>query len=314
MRPSLLHHALALLRISTTRRTSDGLRTRDPSGALLRTINMSPHSTRGTPGMGAAAKGEFPKPPSFKDPLDERQYLRERLALAFRIFAKLGFDEGVAGHITVRDPIDTTTFWVNPFGVAWPLLKASDLIRVDHDGQIVDGGPVRLLNVAAYMIHSAVHEARPDINAVAHSHSIHGRAFSTLGRNLEITTQDACAFHNDIARYDSFGGIVLGPEEGHSIAEALGPKKAAILANHGLLTCGKTIESCVFWFMSLERCCQAQLLADAAAAGRGGATVKVADEEAAFTYKTVGAEVAGWFSAKPTFDIMEHEAGGAHKL
>ncbi|KAJ8106853.1 hypothetical protein ONZ43_g6920 [Nemania bipapillata] len=109
---------------------------------------MSPHSTKGSSGMNAAAKGEFPKPPSFKDPLDERQYVKERLALAFRIFAKLGFDEGVAGHITVRDPVDPTTFWVNPFGVAWPLLKASDLIRVDHDGQIVDGGAVRLLNVA----------------------------------------------------------------------------------------------------------------------------------------------------------------------
>ncbi|KAI0106302.1 class II aldolase and Adducin domain-containing protein [Nemania sp. FL0031] len=279
----------------------------------LRTINMSPHATKGPSGMGAAAKGEFPKPPSFKDPQDERQYLKERLALAFRIFAKLGFDEGVAGHITVRDPVDPTTFWVNPFGVAWPLLKASDLIRVDHDGQIVDGGPVRLLNVAAYMIHSAVHSARPDINAVAHSHSIYGRAFSTLGRPLEITTQDACVFYNDIALYDNFGGIVLGPEEGLSIAEALGQKKAAILANHGLLTCGKTIESCVYWFMGLERCCQAQLLADAAAAGRGGETVKVADEDAEFTYKTVGAEVAGWFSAKPTFDLMELQAAGDHK-
>ncbi|KAI1133583.1 class II aldolase and Adducin domain-containing protein [Nemania abortiva] len=279
-----------------------------------RSINMSPHSTKGASGMDVAAKGEFPKPPTFKDPQDERQYLKERLALAFRIFAKLGFDEGVAGHITVRDPLDPTTFWVNPFGVAWPLLKASDLIRVDHHGQIVDGGPVRLLNVAAYMIHSAVHSARPDINAVAHSHSIYGRAFSTLGRPLEITTQDTCVFYNDIALYDSFGGIVLGPEEGLSIAESLGQKKAAILANHGLLTCGKSIESCVYWFMSLERSCQAQLLADAAAAGRGGETVKVADEDAEYTYKTVGSELAGWFSAKPAFDMMEREAAGEHKM
>ncbi|KAI0399375.1 class II aldolase and Adducin domain-containing protein [Xylaria palmicola] len=275
---------------------------------------MSPHSTKGTPTLEKAVKGQFPKPPSFKDPLDERQYLKQRLALAFRLFAKQGFDEGVAGHITVRDPVDPTTFWVNPFGVAWPLLRASDLIRVDHNGQIVDGGPVRLLNVAAYMIHSAVHAARPDINAVAHSHSIYGRAFSTLGRPLEITTQDTCVFYNDIALYDSFGGIVLGPEEGMHIVEALGGKKAAILANHGLLTVGGSIESCVFWFTSLERCCHAQLLADAAAAGRGGATVKVADDEAEYTYKAIGSEMAGWFSAKPAFDMMEHEAGGEYKM
>ncbi|KAI1363009.1 class II aldolase and Adducin domain-containing protein [Xylaria arbuscula] len=275
---------------------------------------MSPHSTKGETSMRAAAKGEFPKPPAFKDPLDERQYLKERLALAFRLFAKQGFDEGVAGHITVRDPVDSTTFWVNPFGVAWPLLKASDLIRVDHNGQIVDGGPVRLLNVAAYMIHSAVHAARPDINAVAHSHSIYGRAFSTLGRNLEITTQDTCAFYNDIALYDSFGGIVLGPEEGQHIVKALGQKKAAILANHGLLTCGGSVESCVFWFTSLEKCCHAQLLADAAAAGRGGETVKVADAEAEYTYKAIGSELAGWFSAKPAFDLMAHESGSEYKM
>ncbi|KAI1815506.1 class II aldolase and Adducin domain-containing protein [Poronia punctata] len=274
---------------------------------------MSPHSTKTKPGMEQAASGQFPRPPTFKDPLEERQYLKERLALGFRIFAKNGFDEGVAGHITVRDPVDPTTFWVNPFGVAWPLLRASDLIRVNEEGAIVEGGEVRLLNVAAYMIHSAVHKARPDINAVAHSHSIYGRSFATLGRNLDITTQDACSFYNDIAHYDSFGGIVLGPEEGQHIAEKLGPKKAAILANHGLLTCGKTIESCVFWFMSLERCCQAQLLADAAAAGRGGETVKIADEEAEYTYKTVGSELSGWFSAKPAFDLMARESGEDYK-
>jgi len=163
------------------------------------------------------------------------------------------------------------------------------------------------------MIHSAVHRARPDINAVAHSHSIYGRAFATLGRNLDINTQDACAFYNDIAHYDSFGGIVLGPEEGQHIAESLGQKKAAILANHGLLTCGKSIESCVFWFTSLEKCCHAQLLADAAAAGRGGETVKVTDEEALFTYKTVGSEMAGWFSARPAFELMVHESGDDYK-
>lgn len=166
----------------------------------------------------------------------------------------------------------------------------------------------------AFMIHSAVHEARPDINCVAHSHSIHGRAFSTLGRNLDITTQDSCAFYNDIAHYDSFGGVVLGPAEGANIAKALGQKKAAILANHGLLTCGTSIESCVFWFMSLEKCCRVQLLADAAAAGRGGETVKVSADEAEFTYKTVGSEIAGWFSARPTFDLMEQTTGVDYKM
>jgi ribulose-5-phosphate 4-epimerase/fuculose-1-phosphate aldolase len=163
------------------------------------------------------------------------------------------------------------------------------------------------------MIHHAVHTARPEINCVAHSHSIYGRSFCTLGRNLDTITQDSCAFHNDIALYSSFRGIVLAEEEGIAIAEALGQKKAALLQNHGLLTCGKTIEAAVFWFMSLEKCCYAQLLADAAAGGRGGETVKIDDKDAAYTYQTVGTELAGWFSAKPTFDMMEHEAGVDYK-
>ncbi|KAI1342393.1 class II aldolase and Adducin domain-containing protein [Xylariaceae sp. FL0016] len=281
---------------------------------------MSPHviqdPKKGIPDVQAAASGKtpFPQPPKFENPLDQRQYLKERLTLAFRLFAKLGFDEGVAGHITVRDPIEPSTFWVNPFGVAWPLLRSSDLIRVDHRGEIVEGGAVRLLNVAAYMIHSAVHTARPDVMAVAHSHSIYGRAFATQGKTLDITTQDACQFYNDVAHYDNFGGIVLGPEEGVRIAEALGQRKAAILQNHGLLTVGGSIESCVYWFTSLEKCCQVQLLADAAAGGRGTETVKVSDEEADFTFKTVGSEKAGWFSAKPAFDLMAHQAGHDYKM
>jgi ribulose-5-phosphate 4-epimerase/fuculose-1-phosphate aldolase len=122
-----------------------------------------------------------------------------------------------------------------------------------------------------------------------------------------MITQDSCSFYNDIALYSSYNGVVLEEVEGQEIAAALGGKKAALLQNHGLLTCGKSIESTVFWFMSLEKCCKVQLLADAAAAGRGGKTVKIAEEDAAITYQTVGTELAGWFSAKPTFDVAETE-------
>lgn len=127
-------------------------------------------------------------------------------------------------------------------------------------------------------------------------------------------TQDSCAFHNDIAHYNSFRGIVLAEEEGLAIAAALGNKKAALLQNHGLLTCGQSIESTVFWFMSLEKCCHVQLMADAAAGGRGGETVKIDEEDAAYTYKTVGSERAGWFSARPEFDVMARESGDSYKM
>ncbi|OBT78966.1 hypothetical protein VF21_02824 [Pseudogymnoascus sp. 05NY08] len=267
------------------------------------TIALQDQSAVDTAVMGS----KFPTPRKFDDKLKEREYLKGRLILAYRIFAKLGYDEGVAGHITLRDPVEPTSFWVNPFGVAWPLLKASDLILVNAAGEIVEGGPVRLLNKAAYMIHHAVHTARPEVNCVAHSHSIYGRTFCALGRELDIITQDACAFYNDHALYDSFKGVVLGEEEGQEIAAALGGKKAALLQNHGLLTCGMSIESTVFWFTSLEKCCHAQLMADAAAGGRGGVTVKVNDKEAEFTGKAIGTETAGWFSALPAFAVMEKE-------
>lgn len=103
---------------------------------------------------------------------------------------------GVAGHITLRDPVDPSTFWVNPFGTAFSLIKASDLIQVDHSGTVIDGGPNRMLNAAAFMIHSAIHAARPDVMCAAHSHSLYGRAYCSLGRPLDIISQDSCAFHN----------------------------------------------------------------------------------------------------------------------
>ncbi|KAH8820128.1 class II aldolase/adducin N-terminal [Xylogone sp. PMI_703] len=164
------------------------------------------------------------------------------------------------------------------------------------------------------MIHHAVHTARPDVNCVAHAHSVYGRAFCALGRPLDIITQDACVFYNDVALYKSFRGVVLGPEEGIEIATALGNKKAALLQNHGLLTCGKTVESCVRWYTGLETCCQAQLLADAAAGGRGHETIKIDDADAEYTWRAIGSEDSGFFGSKPAFDLMEREAAADYLL
>lgn len=173
-----------------------------PSATTIETNGTSRVSTKAPlePGLteqqARVQMPKFPGPPEFTDKYEEREYLKGRLAAAFRLFGKYGFDEGVAGHITLRDPVDPTTFWVNPFGVAFSLIKKSDLILVDHNGKIVDGGPVRLLNAAAFMIHSAVHEARPDVLCAAHSHSIYGRTFCSLGRELDCITQDSCSFYH----------------------------------------------------------------------------------------------------------------------
>ena len=171
---------------------------------------------------------------------DERTHRKQRLAAAFRLFGRFGFGEGIAGHITARDPEHADRFWVNPFGMNFRQIRASDLILVDHSGEVVEGDwPV---NRAAFAIHSRVHAARPDVVAAAHSHAVFGRSFSTLGRPLAPLTQDACAFHDDQAVFDDYTGVVEDPAEGDRIAAALGRRKLAILRNHGLLTVGTTVD------------------------------------------------------------------------
>lgn len=237
----------------------------------------------------------------------ERTWRKQRLALAFRIFGRLGFDEGVAGHITARDPERADHFWVNPFGLSFKLITADDLLLVNHQGEVVDGAwPV---NRAAFAIHAGIHAARPDVVAAAHSHSRFGRAYSTLGRTLEPLTQDSCIFYEDHVLFDDYTGVVNDPEEGKRIAHALGTHKAAILANHGILTVGQSIEEAVFWYVTLERSCEVELLARAA-----GEVRPIGPDVARDTARLVGSNAAGWFSGQPLFDWiaqLEPDAYGA---
>src|SRR3954471_11750707 len=99
--------------------------------------------------------------PTFDSVEEERLHRKQRLAAAFRLFGKFGFEEGIAGHITARDPEDPETFWVNPFAVAFSHIRVSDLIRVNSQGEVVDGN--RPVNAAAFAIHSQIHQARPDV-------------------------------------------------------------------------------------------------------------------------------------------------------
>jgi ribulose-5-phosphate 4-epimerase/fuculose-1-phosphate aldolase len=234
--------------------------------------------------------------------------MKQRLAGAFRIFSKFGFGEGVAGHITARDPEFPDTFWVNPFGVHFSQITVSNLIRVDHEGKLVEGNhPV---NTAAFTIHSRVHQARPDVVAAAHTHSIYGRAWSTLGRPLDAITQDACAFYKDHVVYDDYGGVVVELDEGSRVARALGKNKAAILQNHGLLTVGATVDAAAWWYIAMERCCQVQLLAESAAAGAGTRPKLIGDAAAAQAAGLIGNPFAGWFQFQPLYaQILKEQPG-----
>lgn len=233
--------------------------------------------------------------PRNTDLAQERLHRKQQLAAAFRVFGKFGFSEGVAGHITARDPEKTDHFWVNPFGLSFNKIKVSDLILVNEEGEIVEGIHTNL-NQAAFAIHSRVHAARPDVVAAAHAHSIYGKSWSALGRLLDPITQDACAFYEDHSLFDDYTGVVVDTSEGDRIGEALGDNKAVILKNHGLLTVGNTVEETAWWFISMERCCQSQILAEST-----GSPLKPIDPETALMTRNeqVGFPIAGWFNYQP---------------
>jgi ribulose-5-phosphate 4-epimerase/fuculose-1-phosphate aldolase len=253
--------------------------------------------------MSASRTAEPRTPPTFPEFAsveEERLHRKQRLAAAFRLFGRFGFDEGVAGHITARDPELTDHFWVNPFAMNFKQIRVSDLLLVNRHGEVVEGTwPV---NTAAFVIHSQVHEARPDVVSAAHAHSIYGKAWSSLRRPLDPLTQDACMFYGDHAVFEDYTGVVLDLEEGKRIAHALAGNKAAILANHGLLTVGETVDEAAYWFISMERTCQAQLLAESA-----GQPQPIDPEMAAFTAGQVGHHLAGWLSFQPLYDWIVTE-------
>ena len=245
---------------------------------------------------------EIEYPPVFDNPLEERRERKRKLTAALRLFGRFGFDEGVAGHFTVRDPAHPDQFWVNPFGRSFKQMKTSDLILVNHQGEIVAGDG--MLNLAAFAIHSRIHKQLPHVVAAAHTHSLYGKSWSALGRTLDPITQDACAFFEDHVLFNDFTGVVLDTAEGDRIAGALAGKKAAILQNHGLLTVGQTVDEAAWWFITMERSCQAQLLAEAA-----GSPVSIPPDVARLTHAQIGSPPAGWFSFKPLYDVITAEQG-----
>jgi ribulose-5-phosphate 4-epimerase/fuculose-1-phosphate aldolase len=243
---------------------------------------------------------KIPLPAKFTSVEEERRHRKERLAASFRLFAAFGFDEGVAGHITARDPELHDHFWVNPFGVHFSQVSVSNLILVNHKGEVVQGEyPV---NGAAFAIHSQVHAARPDVVAAAHAHSMYGKSWASLGRTLDPLTQDACAFFEDHGLFAEYTGVVYETSEGERIAQALGNCKAAILRNHGLLTVGHSVDEAAWWFITMERSCQSQILAESA-----GKPIAIDRANALKTREQVGSHMAGWFQFQPLWNKITRE-------
>src|SRR5437879_792379 len=136
-----------------------------------------------------------PEPPTFSSPAQERHHRKGRLAAAFRLFSRFGFDQGSAGPFPAADPELIDHFWVNPYAQHFSQVRVSDLILVNDRGDVVEGEA--RVNRAAFAIHSQVHAARPDVVAAAHAHSPFGKAWSALGRLLDPITQESCAYRSE---------------------------------------------------------------------------------------------------------------------
>jgi ribulose-5-phosphate 4-epimerase/fuculose-1-phosphate aldolase len=225
------------------------------------------------------------KLPAFATVGEERESRKAMLVAGLHILGAMDMEEGVAGHVTARDPEHADRFWVNPFGKYFGLVSVEDLLLVDHDGKVLEGEGI--INPAGYEIHSAVHRKRPDVVSCAHTHSVHGMALSCLGTKLLPLTQTAAAFFEDHGLLDEY------PTEdvGRRVAEALGSYKAVILAHHGLLTVGSSVESCISWFVTMERQARVQLLAAAAGGARS-----MPDAVARTIARGTGSETIGWMS------------------
>ena len=169
----------------------------------------------------------------------QEQDLRIQLAACYRIFDHLGWGELIFNHITVKIPGDEHHFLINPYGLHYSEVKASNLVKVDIEGKIIGESEYRV-NPAGIVIHTAIHAARPDVHCIAHTHTTEGMAVACNPEGLRTDNFYSALLHNRIAYHD-FEGITVEDDEKPRLINNLGDKRLAILRNHGLLTCGRSI-------------------------------------------------------------------------
>ena len=233
-------------------------------------------------------------PPRFESKEAERAHSLQRLAATCRIFGRRGFSDGLLGHVTLRDPELHDHFWVNPVGIAMHQIRVSHLVQVDPQGQVVRGSG--MVNPVGLLLHTAVHRARPEVNAVCHAHALHASTWSSFERRLDPITQDACIFFENQA-------LILAPrvvrdaEAARRFAEGFGPHRMAIHGGHGIFTTGQTIDEAAWWFVLMNRCCEAQLLAEAA-----GTPTQWPPEDARWLASVLGSPTFGWLSFQTLWD------------
>jgi ribulose-5-phosphate 4-epimerase/fuculose-1-phosphate aldolase len=185
---------------------------------------------------------------------------RVALAAAYRLVAHLKMDDSIFTHISCRAPAEEGehAFLINPYGMRFDEVTASSLVTVDLEGNILRDTFGAGINKAGFTIHSAVHEARPEIQCVLHTHTVAGVAISSMEEGLLPLNQWSLQFHNRMAFHD-YEGIALNLEERARLVRDLGDRKVMILRNHGLMTCGTSVGEAFILMHNLERACKAQL-------------------------------------------------------
>ena len=190
--------------------------------------------------------------------------VRVKLAAAYRLIDYYGWTEQIYGHLTARVPGPDDHFLINPWGLNYEEVTASNLVKIDVDGNVIAGGE-NPVHFAGFIIHSAIHMTRSAENLVVmHTHTRAGMAVAAIKEGLLPVSMFATVFHNRLG-YHEYEGASLYPDERERIVQSLGPHKALILKNHGLMAVGRTVPECFLRLYRLERACQVQL--DAAAAG-----------------------------------------------
>lgn len=194
---------------------------------------------------------------------DAEWQMRVNLAACYRLMDLYGFSDLMANHVSARVPGDDHHFLINPYGMLYEEITASSLIKIDLDGNEIlkpDFGELNYgVNRAGFVIHSAIHRAKPELECVIHSHTWSGMAISSLECGIQPLTQTAMRFAH--VAYHDFEGVVLDLDEQKSIVEDLGDHQVMILRNHGLLTVGESIAEAFNCMHRLELCCKAQLAA-----------------------------------------------------
>lgn len=185
--------------------------------------------------------------------------VREELALAYQILARLKMDDLTYTHISARVP-GAESFYIYPFGLLFSEVTAQNLLTVNLKGEVIQGSELQY-NQTGYNIHSAIYRGRPDINAIFHLHTTAGVAVSSMECGLLPISQFAFHFYQRLS-YHNYDSLVLdGSTQGVQLTEDLGPHKAMLLRNHGTLSCGSTIQEAFFYIYYLEQACKVQLAA-----------------------------------------------------